>query len=195
MEDTKSSVLAPEYPGYGCFKKEIETLDPKRLKTKTRDILSMTKDIFYWATKKSNGGLGFEASDIFVWGRSIGTGPASYMANDNPGVKGLILVSPYTSLKKLASSKTRYLGGFGSWFIEDNSYENDKCMETISCPVLIIHGEKDIVIPWQMSDELSKILRRRDKLHDFKHPYEMTHHLFDFSRDILNPAKQFMSRL
>jgi len=45
--------------------------------------------------------VGFKAKNIFIFGRSIGTGPATYLAGKrNPGL--LILLSPFTSIKKVA---------------------------------------------------------------------------------------------
>ncbi len=45
-------------------------------------------------------GLGWNPKDVILFGRSIGTGPAARLAADVP-CGGLILISPYTSVKDL----------------------------------------------------------------------------------------------
>ncbi len=45
------------------------------------------------------------AGDVFVLGRSIGSGPATYLALRNPGLAGLVLESPFSSIDD-------YAGGF-----------------------------------------------------------------------------------
>lgn len=44
--------------------------------------------------------LGFEEKDIFLFGRSIGSGPATHLASKKkPGT--LILMCPYTSIRSI----------------------------------------------------------------------------------------------
>jgi hypothetical protein len=54
----------------------------------------------YVTASIEKGGLGYDEDDVILYGRSIGTGPASMLASMfNPGA--LIIVSPYVSIAYL----------------------------------------------------------------------------------------------
>ena len=48
------------------------------------------------------GGMGYAMNDVILYGRSLGTGPATYLASLNASPYALILVSPFTTIKKVA---------------------------------------------------------------------------------------------
>jgi acetyl esterase/lipase len=49
--------------------------------------------------------LGIEENNIIVFGRSLGTGPATHVASlRNP--RSLLLMSPYTSIRNIAYAQT-----------------------------------------------------------------------------------------
>ena len=59
---------------------------------------------------------GIEERDILVFGRSMGSGPASYLASSyRPGA--LILMSPYTSIRNIVRSK---IGWFLSTLVAEH---------------------------------------------------------------------------
>ena len=59
--------------------------------------------------------MGIQEKDIIVFGRSMGGGPAAFLAgNFNPGALGLM--STYTSVKAAASSQ---VGGFLAFFLKE----------------------------------------------------------------------------
>ena len=142
------SVIAIEYPGYGCLSKEID--GEKTLKPRTFDIKLLTRNVFQWITKdKAEGGLGHKKEQVIAWGRSLGTGPACLLAAENKEIKALILVSAYTSMREVAKNK---VGETISDWLMDDHYDNVKSMKSISCPALFIHGKKDPLIPCSMSE-------------------------------------------
>lgn len=53
---------------------------------------------------------GKSTQDIFVIGRSIGTGGASYLAGNKRGVPGLILISPFDTITEVAKGMVGCLG-------------------------------------------------------------------------------------
>lgn len=70
-------------------------------------------------------------------GRSMGSGPAcSLAAHYGFLTPALILVSPYTSLKKAVKS---LLGSFPSIFVRER-FDNLETIKKVRCPTLIIHG-------------------------------------------------------
>lgn len=77
---------------------------------------------------------------IVIAGYSIGSGLACYLAEKHP-VRALYLLSP------LASAYQAVLPG-SSW-IPGDFFPNDKRIRKIHCPVLILHGMKDQVIPFR----------------------------------------------
>jgi predicted alpha/beta hydrolase family esterase len=47
--------------------------------------------------------IGFSEKNVYVIGRSIGTGPATHVASLFKKIGGLILISPFSSIKEVAS--------------------------------------------------------------------------------------------
>ena len=96
-----ASVIAMEYPGYGFYSRQIVngattqkkmSCSPGKIK---ENALLMFKHV---TTPIKEGGLGYEVENIILFGRSMGTGPASLVASQNQ-VKGLVLMSAYTTIK------------------------------------------------------------------------------------------------
>ena len=94
--------------------------------------------------------LGYHEQDIIVIGRSMGSGPACQVALQYENLAALVLVSPYTSLKAAARS---LFGSVASFLVRER-FDNLKAMEQIRCPTLIVHGQKDVLIPQSHAKEL-----------------------------------------
>ena len=78
-----------------------------------------------------------------MFGRSIGTGPACFLASSkDPGA--LLLMSAYTSIK----SAVKFLAGkLASVFVKER-FKNIELMERITCPTFMVHGQQDNLIPY-----------------------------------------------
>lgn len=98
---------------------------------------------------------------IIVYGRSLGSGLATKIASvNNPRM--LILDAPYYSLTKVAS---RYMPFMPlSWLIK-YPLPTYKWLKYVQCPIHIIHGTDDKLIPYKTSVKLSKIKPKQSKLH------------------------------
>lgn len=107
--------------------------------------------------------LGFSEEQIIVFGRSIGTSVAIDLSR-HKNIGGLILVSPLTSGAKQA--KASGLGLIA--FIAGNSFNNIGKIKSVRCPVLIIHGTKDKIIPFTMGEEIYQNARTPKKLVEIK---------------------------
>ena len=88
-------------------------------------------------------------------GRSIGTGVALELLKNKkdskiPNPRCLALVSPFCSVKELVKE---YAGSFGQLFVKEK-YNNIEIIGDIHCPVFILHGKKDTLIPSEHSMEL-----------------------------------------
>jgi abhydrolase domain-containing protein 17 len=89
------------------------------------------------------------SSSIIPFGRSLGGGIAAYVAAER-AVGGLILESTYISTFKVMFP---FL-----WFPNDQ-YTTRKRLPQIQCPVLIIHGTEDEVIPFWHGEKLYALAR------------------------------------
>ena len=103
---------------------------------------------------------GFDPQQILIYGRSIGSGVAIDLAAHRR-CKGLVLESPFSSLSKLANEKLPFL--FPSVFLRYR-FDNIRKMESVTCPVIFLHGSDDTLIPPAHSDRLYRAFTGRKKI-------------------------------
>lgn len=129
--------------------------------------------------------LGVSRKDIVICGRSIGSGPAVYLAaNREPSA--LILISPFKSIQETAAS----LIGVFKFLIADR-FKNLELISKVTCPTLFIHGQIDNLIPFTHSIELSK---KCGGPYELILPEEMDHNIFNIYEDFLEPICLFLKR-
>lgn len=126
-------VLMPEYRGYGGlggFPTE---------KSLYRDAYSAIDYL------KS---LGIDEKNMIIFGESLGAAVALQVALEYP-VAGLILQSPFLSLQSMA--KLHY-----PWNILPvlDDFSNEKKIERLHIPLLIIHGTQDELVPIEQGKTL-----------------------------------------
>lgn len=95
-------------------------------------------------------GAGVKPEWIFIFGESLGTGVAVQVAAKKDAA-GLILDAPYTSMLDLARLHYPYLPA--DMFLRDR-YETRTHIERVQMPLLIVHGERDDVIPFDMGQKI-----------------------------------------
>jgi len=93
---------------------------------------------------------GVTAGSIVLYGESLGSGVALQVAADRP-VGGLILDAPFTSVVDVAAS--RYWMFPVRQLLSDR-YESIAHIKRVRVPLLILHGERDRVIPVAMGRAL-----------------------------------------
>merc|ERR1711972_1005463 len=86
--------------------------------------------------------LQWPAENILLIGRSIGTGPAIMLATEY-ALKGLLLVSPFLSVKQLC----REAFGPISHLIQER-FANNELIAKIRAPCLVVHGQQDTKVPF-----------------------------------------------
>jgi pimeloyl-ACP methyl ester carboxylesterase len=101
----------------------------------------------------------YEEDKIIVLGYSIGTGPAAKLASTN-GPKMLILQSPYYSLTDVV----RHTVPIVPTFILKYKLETYQYIKDCKMPVVLIHGDRDEVIPYSQSLKLKPVLKQSDVL-------------------------------
>ena len=90
---------------------------------------------------------------IIVYGRSMGSGFAAKLASKN-NPRMLILESPYYSVSKSAK---RYVPFLPLSLVLKFPVRTYKWLKYVNCPIKIIHGTKDNLIPYKTSIMLSNI--------------------------------------
>lgn len=92
---------------------------------------------------------GFPVGKIVVYGRSLGTAVAVQIAQQKK-LAGVILVSPISSGKAVA--KSRGLGWLAA--LIGNPFDSIDKIENLCSPLLIIHGDRDRILPVSMGRRL-----------------------------------------
>ncbi|MEO1033147.1 MAG: alpha/beta fold hydrolase [Bacteroidota bacterium] len=123
---------------------------------------------------------------IVLYGRSLGSGFATKLASlNNP--KMLILDAPYYSLTKVTA---RYAPFMPLSLLLKYPLPTYKWLKYVQCPIHIIHGTHDKLIPYKSSVKLAQINPKLTKLHTViggghknLNNFESYHNMLD---DILN---------
>jgi abhydrolase domain-containing protein 17 len=124
LRDAGFAVIGYDYRGYGA-----STGGPPSAAGAYRD----QQAVYRYATEQ----LGIPPSRIVLYGRSVGSGPATELAAREP-VGGLILESAFTSTF-VVMTRVRLL--------PFDRFPNLQRIGRVQAPVLIIHGTRDEVIP------------------------------------------------
>ncbi len=98
---------------------------------------------------------------IVIYGRSLGSGFATKLASMN-SPKMLILDAPYYSLTKVTG---RYMPFMPLSVILKYPMPTYKWLKYVKCPIHIIHGTKDRLIPFSSSVKLSQVNAKLTRLH------------------------------
>jgi fermentation-respiration switch protein FrsA (DUF1100 family) len=97
---------------------------------------------------------------LVLWGESLGTAVAVAVAAAHGAeavdvkaadVKAVILEAPFTSTLALAQSRYPFLPV--AWMMKDQ-YRSDLAVGRIRSPVLVMHGEKDDIVPIRYGEAL-----------------------------------------
>jgi uncharacterized protein len=87
---------------------------------------------------------------IAAWGESLGTGVAVALAAENP-IGYLVLESPFTSAADV--------GARTYWFapvrlLMKDQFRSDLRIGKVTAPVLVLHGDRDTVVPFAQGERL-----------------------------------------
>lgn len=105
-----------------------------------------------------------KAEYIIVFGRSLGGGVASWLANEKqPGLT--ILESTFSSITDIGKETYPFLPVKWLTRIQYNSKEHIK---TINSPVLIIHSQHDEIIPFEHGQLLFNLAKEPKEFHEIQ---------------------------
>ena len=106
----------------------------------------------------------YREDQIVVYGRSLGTGIATYVASHHDP-KSLVLESPYFSILDLTPQQIPYVPRFLIPPLLKYHFRTDQWIVRVDAPILIFHGTKDELVPYESSTRLLKLIKnKRDTL-------------------------------
>ncbi|MFP6900499.1 MAG: alpha/beta hydrolase [Opitutales bacterium] len=133
LRDLGFSVFAYDYPGYGLSEG------------------SPSEDGCYQSAEAAYRYLiddrGIDPATIVLHGRSLGSGPSLELASKYP-VGGVILESPFVSAFRVLTRIPLF---------PFDQFNNLEKIQKISCPSLIIHGERDEVVAFWHGQRLHEV--------------------------------------
>lgn len=139
------NVLMVDYRGFG---KSTGKRSQKAIKRDLQVIYNKLKELV-------------PEDQIVLYGRSLGSGFAAKLASMNHP-KMLILDAPYYSLTKVTS---RYMPFMPLSVLIKYPLPTYKWLKYVQCPIHIIHGTNDKLIPFKTSVKLSKVNPKNTTLH------------------------------
>ena len=101
----------------------------------------------------------YKESEITIYGRSLGTGLATYLASINKPNR-LILETPYYSLTDVA--KLRF-SMFPTNKLLRYDFPSYKFIQKGTCPITIFHGTNDAVVPYTSGEKLFNCMPQKEK--------------------------------
>jgi len=176
-ESLRVHVMSFEYPGYGLLPGTASMIS---IDETAGAVLSFILNELHVNPRQ------------LVWyGRSIGSGPAVRTAhnitknlNQQPG--GLIVQCGFANFKEVAG----HLFGSMAKRLVNPMWPNETMMADLKCPVLLIHGRADTMIPVEHSQRLWKAVVNK-KLSVF-HECDCSHNDFNFQQCTLKPIYNFL---
>ena len=138
-------VVLTEYPSYGTNK---GSLSEKSFYKAGRIIINKTK-------------LDFPNADIYIYGESIGSGTAVQMASEYDEI-ALIIEAGFSSLVDVAFSKMPIIP---VKLLLNDKYESVKKINKIDSRLIVIHGQKDNVVPLKFGQKLFDAYNGEKEIH------------------------------
>jgi pimeloyl-ACP methyl ester carboxylesterase len=175
----KVNVIGVEYPCYGLNWDSGVCTDELMM----RDAECVLKFVLW--------DLHLAEKDVILIGRSMGTGVASQLASSmkkSPAL--LVLIQPFLSINRLVEEA---LGPFRFIaYILKKRFETYKLIPSLKCPLLVIHGNKDPLVPMAHGEKIYLLSTVSDK--HFSRREGCTHVGYDRDLDIAHPIADFMKQ-
>lgn len=136
-------VWMEDYPGFG---KSTGERTEKKLYEQARQVYKMAASRY-------------GKDSIILYGKSFGTGIASYIASES-NCKRLILETPYYSIPALFSC---YAPIYPTSYMSTYKIPANKFLEYVQYPITIFHGTNDGVIPYRCAARLKHVIKPTDE--------------------------------
>ncbi len=151
------NILSYDYPGFG-----IAT------GTRNEDACFAAAEAAYEYLTKT---LNIPAERIIIYGRSMGSGPATYLASTVPSA-GLILQSPFVSAFRVQT---------GIRLLPWDRFDNLSRIAAVRRPIFFVHGQADETIPPWHSEMLASAAKSPTLF--LKVPFALHNNVIEIARD------------
>ena len=98
-----------------------------------------------------------DARNLVLFGRSLGSTVAVELATRHD-VYAVVLESPFTSISAMAKRAYPFLPGIG--VLARTKYDTLDKIKDVQVPVLVLHGDRDGVAPFDMGREIFEVANR-----------------------------------
>uniref|UniRef100_A0A914HJC1 T-complex protein 1 subunit beta n=1 Tax=Globodera rostochiensis TaxID=31243 RepID=A0A914HJC1_GLORO len=187
-------ILAVDYRGYGD-----STGRPDE-----NGVNADAHAIYDYARKKAS------SKDIYVWGHSMGTGVATRLVAELSDLgtppKALVLESPFNNLRDVVrhhpfSFPWRVLPWFDATIVRPLvrsglRMNSDDRIQSVSCPILVLHAEDDHVIPVKLARKLvdsAKTAKREVTYMEFDAKLEYRHKFIHRAPELPEVLREFFA--
>ena len=106
------------------------------------------KAVIRWVIENTN----YKKDQIVIYGESLGSGVAVELATKH-NFLSVVLEAPFTSISDIAKKRYKI---YPTKYLVKDKFDNLSKIEKIKCPLLIISGKKDEIVPHEHSLKLLK---------------------------------------
>jgi esterase/lipase len=172
-ETLNCNVMAMEYAGYSLH---------NDLPTSADNISNDAENVIHFLRKT----LELRSEEVYVIGRSIGSGPALHVASKF--TFGMVItVAGLLSVRAIVEDRISFFGRIVSPY-----FDNAAKVLLNKSPLLLIHGKNDDITPAKHSEMLYEKSKSKSKIIIFD---DMPHNNFDFVVSVIGPIKDFQKTL
>lgn len=157
--DGRTHVVTFDYRGFGDSEGSVSE----------EGTLLDGKAFYDWITKPtSENGLGVSPNKVVFWGHSLGSGIASEFVSRLEGrhqPSALVLEAAFLSTSCAIQANISFLpSSIGHWISNRfvDRYSTRDTIMSCTCPVLLLHGLLDRVVPFEQGKELFELAKQRD---------------------------------
>lgn len=134
--------------GYGVLLAEYRGYSGNPGQPTEKGLYADADAYFKWLTTQES----ISEERIVLYGESLGSGVATYLAAKHWNIRGIILDAPYTSLPDIAQGTI--MGIFPVKLIMLDRFSSIKRIQSVTSPLLILHGARDKVVPIRLGKKL-----------------------------------------
>ncbi len=125
--------------------------------------------------------------NIVIYGESLGTGVATHLSQ-NKEFAGVILETPFTSMIDAAKKFYPYIP---VGLLLKDKFENKNKIKNIKSPILIMHGEKDQIVPFEMGKKMFEIAN--EPKYSYFTKYD--NHMMEYDESLVKALNSFLINL
>jgi fermentation-respiration switch protein FrsA (DUF1100 family) len=140
------------------------------------------KSALNWLNSK-----GITDDKIVLYGESLGTSVAIEVGQ-NRNFAGIILEAPFTSMIDIGKKHYPF---FPVKLLLKDKYVSKNKIKNIKCPILIMHGKADTIVPFYMGKKMYE-LANEPKYSYFS---EYDDHMIEYNEKLLNVLQKFIDSL